>query len=86
MKRAAGPGIAITRFAASASKLPWVRCNSPTGAIRLSFRVGETAAFVSWRFVSVLRQVTIEEFRQQNLVEDRLERAHAAGDDDGPVT
>ena len=46
MKRAAGPGIAITRFAASASKLPWVRCNSPTGAI-LSFRVGETAAFVS---------------------------------------
>jgi len=25
----------------------------------------------------VLRQVTIEEFRQQNLVEDRLERAHA---------
>jgi len=47
MKRAAGPGIAITRFAASASKLPWVRCNSPTGAIRLSFRVGETAAFVS---------------------------------------
>jgi NAD(P)-dependent dehydrogenase (short-subunit alcohol dehydrogenase family) len=37
----------LSRFAAPASKLPWVRCSSATGAMRLSFRSGETAAGIS---------------------------------------